>query len=397
MSVLQSRRIRWVIAALGCAIAIGVIGISALRPDGGPEGTAAQRTGSQNTAARPATAHAALTVSTVRPVAILWPETVVANGAIAAWQEAVVAAEVAGLRLVELLVDVGDRVTAGQLLARFDPAPMLAAFAQQKASLAEANARLAEAEANSNRARQLHATQMISEQDLISATTRTDAAQAQVELARARLTTAQLNLDNTRVLAPDDGVISARSAMLGAVAAPGMELFRLVRQKRLEWRAELTGADIAGIEVGDRAEITLPDDSTVHGMVRQVAPTLDSGTRTGIVYVSLDAQAASSEARPGMFVTGRILQRDKAGISLPSSALVLRDGYSFVFVVDAEEGRAMQKKVVIGRRAQDVVEVLSGVSLDDAVIASGGAFLNDGDIVRVVAAQEAHRGEQASL
>ncbi len=379
MNAAQPGRRRWVTVAVVVAfvVALAAVGAGALRHEQPSAADAANPTKHSG---------AALTVSTVRPTAMLWPEGVSANGAIAPWQEASVGAEVAGIRLVEVAADVGDQVQAGQLLARFDPAPMLAAYAQQKAALAEAQAKLAEARANSARAEQLRHTQAISEQDLIRAVTTMQAAQAQVELATARLTSQTISLENTRVVAPDDGVISSRSAMLGAVAAPGMELFRLVRQNRLEWRAELTGADIAVVEIGDRAEVTLPDRSVLSGTVRQVSPILDTGSRTGIVYVALDATPAASDARPGMYVAGRIVQRERAGMALPATSLVLRDGFAFVFVVAGEEQRAMQKKVTIGRRQGDDVEILDGVAADDAVIAGGSAFLTDGDRVRVVAA-----------
>lgn len=325
---------------------------------------------------------AALTVSLVQPVAMVWPETVTANGAIGAWQEAVVGAEVGGMRLVEVLADVGDQVRKGQVLARFDIAPLEAAYAQQKAALAEAEARLVEAMANADRARSLRQTQAISEQDLIKATTAAQAAQAQVEVARARLLTQKITLDNARVVAPDDGVISARNAMLGAVSAPGMELFRLVRQNRLEWRAELTAGELAAIKPGDRATVVLANGDVIEGRVRQVAPVLDTGSRTGIVYVALETE--NPAARAGMFANGRIFLGERPGISLPASALVLRDGREYVFTVDPEMGRVVQVKVSTGRREADRVEVLSGIDTTDKVVESGGAFLNDGDRVHVV-------------
>lgn len=358
-------------------IVVGAFGAFALRdpaPDLAP-GAQLAKTGG-----------VALTVAAVTPKQVLWPEFVSANGAIGAWQEASVGAEVAGVRLIEVLADVGDQVVAGQLLARFDPAPMESALAQQQAALAEAEARLTEAVANAERAAYLRKTQMLSEQDLIKAVTTAQAAQALVDLARARLVSQKLSLGNTRVVAPDDGVISTRTAMLGAVAAPGSELFRLVRQNRLEWRAELTGADLAVIEIGHRAEVNLPDGSVIGGVVRQVAPVLDAATRTGIVYVALDPGTSVNEARSGMFVSGRIMRNERVGLSLPSSAIVLRDGYAFVFVIKGEDQRAIQTKISIGRRLGDDVEILDGVTPADEVVASGGAFLTDGDRVRVVSA-----------
>lgn len=330
---------------------------------------------------------AALTVSLVQPAAIVWPETVTANGAIGAWQEALVSAEIGGVRLVAVLADVGDQVSKGQVLARFDTAPLEAAYAQQRAALAEAQARFVEATTNADRARSLRRSLAISEQDLIKATTASQAAQAQVEVARARLLTQKITLDNARVLAPDDGVISSRSAMLGAVSAPGMELFRLVRQNRLEWRAELTAAELTAVDQGDRATIVLANGDVIDGKVRQVAPVLDTGSRTGLVYVALDTE--NPAARAGMYAAGRIFLDMRPGIALPASALVLRDGREYVFKVDSEMGRVVQVQVATGRREGDRVEIMSGIEANDAVVESGGAFLNDGDRVRVVPAVSA--------
>ena len=384
MTAVQSRPWRKLAIAAGL-VALAGIGLLAVR-NTDPV--------SESAPVVPPTTGVALTVTGIQPKSVLWPEFVSANGAIGAWQEASVGAEVAGVRLIEVLADIGDQVKAGQLLARFDPAPMQAALAQQQAALSEAEARLTEAVANARRATSLRQTQMLSEQDLIKAVTGAQAAEAQVAMARARLESQRLNLGNTRVVAPDDGVISSRNAMLGAVAAPGSELFRLVRQNRLEWRAELTGADLAVIEIGHHSEIILPDGAVIGGTVRQVAPVLDTGSRTGIAYVALDQTESPGRARAGMFVAGRILRNERQGLSLPGSAIVLRDGYAFVFVIKGEERQAIQTKVTIGRRLGDEVEILAGVTENDVVVASGGAFLSDGDRVRVVAPTTAARNTE---
>jgi HlyD family secretion protein len=328
--------------------------------------------------------NAALTVSTVAPFAISWPNVVFADGAITPWQEASVSAEISGARLIEVLVDVGDQVEAGQLLARFDDGPARAMLAQHQASVADAEARLLEAAANEERSLTLLEKNSISEQDLVRARTSSLAAKAQVDLAQARLASQQLVLDNTRVIAPDAGVVSSRKAMLGAVAVPGLELFRLIRQNRLEWRAELIASDLGSVARGNHAEVQMPDGSILSGSVRQVAPQLDGGTRTGLVYVALNSEDAAGSARAGMFASGRIVVGERDGIALPSTAVVYRDGYEFVFLVDDESGRVAQVKVRSGRRFADSIEIVEGLSLQDQVVESGGAFLNDGDRVRIV-------------
>lgn len=329
-----------------------------------------------------ANAAAALTVSMTAPQSVRWADDISVSGAIAAWQEAVVSAEVSGLKLKEIAVDVGDEVKQGQVLARFDGAMMQSAVDQQRAMVDEANAHLAEAATNARRAQKLRETAAISEQDLIQFVTRAHAAEAELKSAQARLESSELNLKFTTVTAPDNGIISARTAMLGSVAGPGAELFRLVRQNRLEWRAELTGAQLLQVKIGQQAHLTLPDGSKALGTVRQVAPVLDAKSRTGIVYVELD-RTQSPTARAGMFASGEIVSGERTGIAVPSAAVVLRDGHEYVFGVN-EAGRVEQIKVDTGRRQGDLVEIVNGLQPNQRVIGSGAAFLNNGDPVRVV-------------
>jgi RND family efflux transporter MFP subunit len=363
---------------IGIAVAVVMaVGAAELRPKGIDPSAAPK------TAAQPATA---LTVSVVHPEQAEWPEVIQASGTIAPWQEAIVGSEVAGLRLAELTVDVGDEVTKGQLLARFDDATTLAMVRQSEAAVAEAEANVAEAEANAQRAERLGKTGALSQQDATQYLTRGRTANAQLESAKARLHSQQLALQYTRVVAPDDGVISSRKAMLGMVAAPGTELFRLVRQNRLEWRAELTGAQLAQVHVGDAASVQLADRTVAHGHVRQVAPVIEENTRIGVAYVELDrGESANTAARAGMYGTGTITLGERMALTLPSDAIVMRDGHEYVFVL-GPDGRVALTKVDIGRRFGNGVEISAGVTDAQQVVAAGAAFLNDADAVRVVPA-----------
>jgi len=329
---------------------------------------------------------ATLTVKLVQPSASRWSETINANGDITAWQEAVVSAEIGGLRLAEVLVDVGDQVKQGQILARLDAATQQSNVTQQQAALSEAIAHRAEADSNAARARQLRTSGVISAQDIIQANTRAQAAAAQVESATARLESARLMLRYTEVKAPDDGVVSTRNAMLGSVSAPGAELFRLVRQNRLEWRAELTSAQLSRVRQGMLAAIALPDGTNATGRVRQVSPVISDTTRTGLVYVELDRDN-SAGARAGMYAAGTITVGESSGLEVPAAAVVQRDGHDYIFVVD-QSSNVMLVKVVIGRRAGETIEIVEGVTSKERVVASGGAFLNDGDHVRIAADRE---------
>ncbi len=332
--------------------------------------------------AKGAPAKAALTVNVVSPQAADWPQAVAANGNVAAWQEAVIGAEVGGLRLTEVLVNVGDSVKRGQVLAQLQSETTAAEVAQTRAGIDEARATLAEAHANAERARQLQPTGAISAQQIQQFLTAEQTAKARVQSLRARLKADELRLAQTRVLAPDDGVISARAATVGSVVAPGQDLFHLIRQQRLEWRAEVTADQLGKLRPGMPAKLTLAGGEQVAGKLRMVAPTVDPATRNGLAYVDLPAPGP---AKAGMFARGEFELGTARALTLPQTAVLLREGFSYVFRVGTD-GRVVQTKVGVGRRIGDRVEITSGVDTSARVVASGGGFLSDGDVVRVLQA-----------
>ena len=325
------------------------------------------------------TARPALTVSTAQPQRGAVPLRLAANGNVAAWQEASIGAQSNGLRLDAVLVNVGDVVKAGQVLARFSPEAVQADVAQARASLLEAQAVAAEATDNAERARSLQATGALSQQQIQQFTTAGQTAQARVAVARALLQAQELRLQHTQVRAPDSGVISARTATVGAVLGTGTELFRMVRKGRLEWRAEVTATELARIQPGAKARITGASGTAIEGTVRMVAPTVDPQTRNALVYVDLPP---TTDFRAGMFARGEFALGSTDALTIPQEALVVRDGFAYVFVVGPQQ-RVQQRKVQTGRRIADRVEILSGLEADMSVAVRGAGFLNDGDLVRV--------------
>lgn len=328
------------------------------------------------------TAKPALTVSTVQAQTGSFPVRISANGSIAAWQEASVGTEANGLRLAEVKVNVGDVVKRGQVLATFAPDTIQADLAQIRASVAEAEATLAEAAGNAQRARELDASGALSAQQITQYLTLERTAQARLNAQKALLQTQQLRLRQTQVLAPDSGIISARSATVGAVLPAGQELFRLIRQGRLEWRAEVASSDLARIQPGMTVNLIGPSGQTVVGKTRMVAPTVDPTTRNGLVYVDLPA---TSSVRAGMFARGDFELGSSPALTLPQSAVVLRDGFSYVYAV-GENNKVSQIKVQTGRRVGERVEITGGLNANARVVASGAGFLGDGDTVKVVEA-----------
>ena len=334
--------------------------------------------------ARAAPAKAALTVTTIQPQLANLAIKLSANGNIAAWQEAIVGSEANGLRLLTVRANVGDVVRAGQVLASFAPESVQADVAQARANLLEAQANAQDASGNAERARTLQATGALSSQQINQYLTTEQTAKAKVEAAKAVLAVQQQRLKHTQVLAPDSGIISARSATVGAVLASGTELFRMIRQGRLEWRAEVTSAELGRIAVGTVASVTAASGAQLKGRVRMVGPTVDPQTRSALVYVDLPASnGIAAPAKAGMFARGEFELGHTDALTIPQTALVIRDGFSYVYRV-TPDNRVVQVKVQTGRLAGDRVEVTSGLTAETPLVASGGGFLNDGDLVRVV-------------
>ncbi len=340
--------------------------------------------GKTDAAKKSAAARPALSVTLVAPQSVDWPRTVAANGNVVAWQEALIGAEISGYRLTDVLVNVGDVVKKGQLLARVSDTTVQAELAQSRAAAVEAEATLAEARANADRARQIQATGALSAQQINQYLTAEQTALARVNAAQAKVQADQLRLAQTRVVAPDDGVISARAATVGSLAQPGQELFRLIRGGRLEWRAEVTSEELARIKPGMSAQLALPgsDGQRVTGKVRTVAPTVDPQTRNALVYVDLPRD---SGARAGMFARGQLELGRAPALTLPQTAVLMRDGFAFVYRV-GNDNRVDEVKVDTGRRNGDRVEIVRGLAPSTPVVATGTGFLNAGDVVRVVEA-----------
>ena len=325
-----------------------------------------------------AMAKPALTVTTTRPSSSDMAITLTANGNIMAWQDASIGAEANGLRITDVRVNVGDRVERGQVLATFAAETIEADVAQARANLAEAEANAQESAANGDRARRLQPTGAISAQQINQYLTAERAGKARVEAARATLNAQQLRMKFTRVIAPDSGVISARMATVGAVVGAGAELFHMIRQGRLEWRAEVMSEELGRLPPGTPATITAANGVKIEGKVRIVAPTIDPQTRAALVYVDLPAD---SGATSGMFATGQFRLGASGALTLPQQAVVIRDGFAYVFAVNADH-RVTQIKVSTGRRVGDRIEITGGLNADASIVASGAGFLNDGDLVK---------------
>lgn len=335
-------------------------------------------------AAQAAVAKPALTVTTIKPQLMDWPQILKSSGNIAAWQEAVISPEISNYRITEVNANVGDRVKKGQVLARIAGDTVDSEFAETRATVAEAEATLAEARANHERAKQLREKGFYSAQQNTQTQTASETALARLNAAKARLQTAELKRSKATVLAPDDGIISARAATVGTLTQPGQELFRLIRGARLEWRAEVSSADLARLKTGQVAQLVTPNGAVIEGVVRAVAPTVDAQTRNALVYVDLPASAVQ-QVSAGMFARGEFRLGTLSALTLPQSAVLQREGFSYVFRVD--RNKVVQTKITPGQRNGERIEI-NGLEADAQVVATGAGFLADGDTVRVVSGEK---------
>lgn len=326
----------------------------------------------------------ALTVATTTLQPAQWMQSLTANGSVVAWQEAIIGAEVTGVRIVDVRVNVGDQVSKGQLLASLATDTMQANEAEAQAQLKENEALLTEATINAERMRKLHASSFASSQQLEQALTAEKTARARVDAQRARYKVSALRLSQVMIEAPDSGVISSRSATVGTLTQPGMELFRLIRQGKLEWHADLTADEIGLIRKGMKVELMTAQGKLVQGVVRAIAPAINPQTRYGQVLVDLpqDSGLVAGMFARGTFQLGK--QTSQVWV-LPQSAVVLRDGAAYVFVV-GDDAHVKEHKVVVGRRFGEQIEVVAGLAPGTPVVQSGGAFLVEGDVVRVAEA-----------
>jgi RND family efflux transporter MFP subunit len=358
----------------------------------------------QDAAKTGAAPKASLTITTAKPAQSALPLRLAANGNIAAWQEASVGSESGGLKLQEVRVNVGDVVRRDQVLAVFAAESVQADLGMARANLAEAQALSLDAAGNAERARSLQTSGALSTQQISQYTTADLTARARVQSAQAALTQQELRRKHTEVLAPDSGIISARSATVGSVPGAGVELFRLIRQGRLEWRAEVTSAELGRLKIGTPVQVLSASGASVAGTVRMVAPTVDPQSRAALVYVDLQshlvgakppsggsaARAAASVGAllPGMFARGEFALGSSSALTVPQQAVVVRDGFNYVFTI-GPGNKVAQQKIETGRRVGERVEILKGLGADTPIAVAGAGFLNDGDTVRIAPAAAA--------
>ena len=337
------------------------------------------------------------------------------SGTLVPRDEAMVGAQIDGLRIVELLADDGDHVTKGQVLARLDRTQLDALVAENDAALARADAAIAQAtsqigqfdaaltqaQAELDRARKLDV-QIVTQATLDQKIAAFRTAQSQLGAGRSALAVAEadkasraaerrelmVRIDRTEVRAPVAGLVSRRTARLGAVALSASDaLFRIVTDGAIELEAEVPEQSLARLKLGMQAKIALPGvENEVEGRVRLISEEVDKTTRLGKVRIALPLDA---QARIGSFASGVVIIARRSGVGVPTSAVTRGDDGDFVEVV--KDDRVELRKITAGITNARLTEIREGLAEGETVVARAAAFLRSGDRVRPIASADAAR------
>lgn len=332
------------------------------------------------------------------------------TGTLVAREEIMVGPEIDGYRIIEIMVEEGDKVEKGQPLARLsqdmldtllaqntaNAAKAQAAIAQQKAALEQSLAQRIEAEASVERARTLIKTGATSQEVLDQRERGVKVAAAQVRAAEETVTAAEadaaqikanrdeieVRLARTVIKAPEAGIVSARAARLGAIvlSANSEPLFRIVRDGAIDLDAEVPESALPRIREGlDVAVTPAGFEAPVAGKIRLVGAKVDPATRLARVAVALPSD---ERLRPGAYARGVIEIARRTGVALPQSAVQFSPDGTFVQVVVNDT--VQQRAVKTGLQGDGVIEIVEGLKDGEIVVARAGGFLRDGDKVTPV-------------
>ncbi|OYW27242.1 MAG: efflux transporter periplasmic adaptor subunit, partial [Caulobacter sp. 12-67-6] len=323
-----------------------------------------------------ATATQTVSVAIVASQAV--PREINATGTISPWEEVVVGAETGGLTAITVNAEEGQTVQAGQVLVKLNDTLLSAQLRQQDASVASARATLAEAEAALNRSRELQAKGYLSQASLDTSLARQQTAAAQLAAAQASRGETAARLAQTAIRAPVSGLIIRRSVTKGQIVSTGAEVFRIVRDSRLELDAEIPETDLLLIKPGMPARIVSDKVGETSGTVRIVTPEVNGSTRLGLARIALSGMGGF---RPGMFARAVIQAGDQPSLTIPSASVLYRENRPGVFVIDAKNQVHFRRITILATTADRIAA--SGLTAGEKVVVEGAGFLGEGDAVRI--------------
>jgi HlyD family secretion protein len=333
-------------------------------------------------------------------------ESIVVTGTIVPRDEILVAPEVEGVRVLELAVDEGDTVKAGQVLARLSHETLDAQLAQNDANMARAKAsiaqarsnivqseaRVVEARNNFDRAKPLKQSGYLSASTYDTRESASKTADAQLVSSRDGLKLSEAELaqyeaarrelawkrSNTDVKSPADGLVSRRSARVGGLAAgAGDAMFRIIARGEIELDAEVPESQMAKLLAGQSAKVSVAGVDPAAAKVRMVSTEIDKASRLGKVRVFLGSNRLF---RIGSFGRAVIETAKASGLAVPVSAVVFSGNTAVVQVV--VDNKVSSRAIKTGLNSEGLVEVREGLKLGDIVVARAGTFLRDGDMIR---------------
>lgn len=306
---------------------------------------------------------------------------VTASGTVSAWEEVPVGAETGGLTATAVLTDEGRYVRQGQVLVQLNDTLLRAQLRQQDASVSSAQATLEQANNSLARARELREQGFLSQAALDARIAEQATAQAQVSAAQAARAETAARLAQASIRAPVSGLVISRSVTRGQIVQAGSELFRIVRDGRLELDAQVPETELALVRPGQSAEVSSDDVGETSGTVRIVTPEVDPDTRLGVARIALNGAGG---LRPGMFARARIDVGAQATVVVPTGAVIYRENRAGVFVVGDENTVTFQPVTVLARR--DELTSVAGLADGVRVVVEGAGFLSQGDRIRVAPA-----------
>ncbi|WP_313044821.1 efflux RND transporter periplasmic adaptor subunit [Brevundimonas sp.] len=324
------------------------------------------------------------TVSATTATSVALPRTVVASGTVSAWEEVPVAAETGGLTATILYVDEGSYVRQGQPLVQMNDVLLRAQVRQQQAAVQTAEANVARDDAALARAQELKTRGFLSQASLDTALANQRASAANLASAQAALAETQTRLSQATIRAPVSGLIISRSVTKGQIISAEAELFRMVRDGRLELDAQVPETELPLIQAGQSAAITSSQAGSTTGTVRIVTPEVNAQTRLGLARISL---APGSALKPGMFARAAIEAGTRPATVVPTDAVLYRSNKSGVFVLNADSSVRFVPVTVLSRR--DDQTSVEGLNAGVRVVVAGAGFLNEGDKVTVAAPRAA--------
>ncbi len=312
------------------------------------------------------------------------PRVVTASGSVSAWEEVPVGAETGGLVATAVYVDEGAYVRQGQPLVQLNDDLLQAQLRQQQAGVQTAQANLARDDAALARSQELKERGFLSQASLDTALANQRASTANLASARASLSETQTRLSQTTLRAPVAGLIISRSVTRGQIVAAGTEMFRMVRDGRLELDAQVPVTELALIRAGQSATISSDQVGRTTGRVRIVTPEVDEANRLGTARIAL---SGSGGFRPGMFAKAEIDVGSQPTITVPTAAILYRENRSGVFILTNDSHVRFQQVNVLSRDAERTS--VTGLVVGTRVVVEGAGFLGDGDRVTAVAATPA--------